>query len=60
MEIEEKELDGEVEEVKLYLPKAHEMIYMSLVASRMHRNVIGPSHLSHSDNVHRNWSEIER
>jgi hypothetical protein len=34
------------EEVKQYLPKTSEMIYMMAIASPKHGNVIGPRHLS--------------
>ena len=34
------------EEVKLYLPKTSEMIYMPSIAGRKHRIVIGPRYLS--------------
>jgi hypothetical protein len=34
------------EEVKLYLPKTNEMIYMQSITGRKHRNVIVPHHFS--------------
>jgi len=36
------------EEVELYELKIDEMIYMASVASRKHRNAIGPHHLLHT------------
>jgi hypothetical protein len=46
MKIEKKELDEESKDVQLYLPKTTEMIYMTSIASRKLRNVIGPRQLS--------------
>ena len=51
------------EEVKLYLLKTSEMIYMPSIAGRKHENVIGPRHFSlreRRQQLIRNWEATQR